>query len=62
MQLFLEQQGIGAEIDVFLPRDETLDDLIDFRVHQRLAAGNRNHRRAALVHGLETFFRAQVCF
>jgi len=29
MQLFLEQKGIGAEIDVFLPRDEALDDLID---------------------------------
>jgi len=57
MQLFLQEQRIGTEIDVLFPRDQAFDDLVDLRVHQRLATGNRNHGRAALVHGLEALFR-----
>ena len=62
MQFFLQQQRVGAEINVLLPRHQPFDDLVDFRVHQRLTAGDRNHRRAALFHGLEAFFRAQFRF
>ena len=31
------------------------DDLLDLAVQQRLAAGDRHHRRAAFVHRLEAF-------
>jgi hypothetical protein len=47
--LFLEQQSVGAEIDVFLPRHQALNNLANLRVHQRFAAGNGDHRRTALV-------------
>ena len=59
IQLFLQQQRVRAQIDVFLARDQALDDLVDLRVHQRFAAGDGNHRRAAFVDGFEAFFRAQ---
>ena len=49
VDLFLEQQRVGAEVDVLLARDQAFDDLVDLRMHQRLAAGNGDHRRAALV-------------
>ena len=60
VQLLFEQQGVGAEINVFLPRDQPFDNLVDFRVHQRLAAGDRYHRRAAFIHRLEALFRSHV--
>ncbi len=31
VDFFLEQQGVGAEIDVFFPGDEALDDFVDLR-------------------------------
>ena len=44
---FFKQEGVGAEIDVFLALDQAAyDDFVDLRVHQRLAAGDGNHRRA----------------
>ena len=60
VQLFLQQQGIGAQVDVLLPRHQPLDDLGDLRMQQRLAARNRHHRRAALVHRLEALFRREL--
>lgn len=59
IQLLLQKQGIRAEIDVLLARNESLDDLVDLWVHQRLAAGDGNHRRPAFIHGLEALLRAQ---
>ncbi len=35
MKLFFQEQRVGAEIDVLLPRHQALDDLLDLRVHQR---------------------------
>ena len=60
VQLFLEQQRVGAEVDVFLARDQAFDDLVDLRVHQRLAAGDGDHGRAAFVDGLEAFLGRKV--
>ena len=60
MQLLLEQNGVGAEVDVFLPRHQAGDDLVDLRMQQRLAAGNADHGRAAFVGGAEAFFGRQV--
>src|SRR5579871_3148119 len=59
MELFFEQQRVGAEIDVLFARDEPLDDFVDLGMHQRLAAGDGDHRRAALIYGFEAFFRAK---
>jgi hypothetical protein len=62
MNLFFQQQGVGAEINIFLARDQAFHDLADLRVHERLAAGDGDHRCAAFVHGAETFFRVRSFF
>ncbi len=49
IELLLEQQRVGAERDELLARHEAAHDLADLLVDQRLAAGDRDHRRAALV-------------
>ena len=59
IEFFLEQERVGAEVDVLFARDEAFDDFVDLGVHQRFAAGNGDHRRAALVHGFEAFFGGQ---
>ena len=59
VELFLEQQGVGAEVDVLFAGDQAFDDLLDLRVQQRLAAGDGDHRRAAFVDGVEALLRAE---
>ena len=59
MELFFEQQRVGAQVDVFLSRNQALDDFVDLRVHQGLATRNRNHGRAAFIDRLKAFFRRQ---
>ena len=54
VHLLLEQQRVRADDHEFLARDDAFDDLIEFLVQQRLAAGQHDHRRAALVHRLQT--------
>jgi len=56
---FFQQQGVGAEIDVFFAGDEAIDDFVDLGMHERLAARNGHHWCTALVHGLEALFRAE---
>ena len=47
---FLRQErAVGAKVDVFPPHDEALDQHLDFRVDQRLAAADAHDRRPALV-------------
>ena len=60
IELLLQQQRVGAEIDEFLARDDALDDLLDLAVEQRLAAGDRHHRRAAFVDRFEAFCDRQA--
>ena len=62
MNLLLEQQRIRAQINVLLAGDQALDDFVDLRMHQRFAAGNGNHRRAALLDRFEAILGAQVLF
>ena len=31
VEFFFQQQCVGAEIDVFFPRDEAFDDFVDLR-------------------------------
>ena len=60
MNLFFQQQGVGAEIDIFLARHQALDDLTDLRMHERLAAGDRHHGRSAFVNRAKTFFGRKI--
>ena len=50
-ELALEQQGVGAQIDELAPPHELVGDLVNLGVHQRLAAGDGHHGRAALLDG-----------
>jgi hypothetical protein len=61
-ELLLQQQGVGAEIDVFLALHEAGDDLVDFRMQQRLAAGDADHGRAAFLDGVEALLAGSDCF
>ena len=57
VELLFQQQRVGAQRHEFLPRHQTADDFADFLVDQRLAAGDRHHRRAAFVGGIPAFLR-----
>ena len=46
--LLVEQQAVGAEVDVALARDDLRDQLRQLGVDRRLAAADRHDRRAAL--------------
>ncbi len=60
VQLFFQQQGVGAKINIFLAGHQTFHDLFNLGVHQRFAAGDGHHRRAAFVHCIEAFFRREL--
>jgi fructosamine-3-kinase len=60
VQLLFQEQRIGAQRDEFLALDDAFDDLADLLVDQRLAARNGDHRRAALVDGVEAFLHRQA--
>ena len=60
VNLLFQQQRIGAEINVFLARDQAFDNLADLRMQQRLAARDRHRRRAAFVHRAEAFLRREL--
>src|SRR5208283_4009784 len=62
VQLFFQQQRVGAEIDIFLAREQAVDNFIDLRMHQRLAAGNRDHRRSTLINRFEAIFQGEIGF
>src|SRR6202008_768595 len=57
IELLLQQQRVGAERDEFFARNQAAHDLADLLVDQRLAAGDRDHRRAAFVGGIPAFLR-----
>ena len=58
-QGFFQQNGIGAQIDMFAPVDQLLQQLKDRGINQRLAAGDGNHRGAAFLHGPEALLQGQ---
>src|SRR5437868_5850536 len=60
IDLLLEEQRVGAQVDELLARDDALDDLDDLLVEQWLAAGDRDHRSAAFVDGFEALGRGQA--
>ena len=52
IELPLEEEGVGAKVDVFFAGDEAFDDRIDLGMDQRFAARDGDHRGAALVGGV----------
>ena len=60
MELFLKQQRVRAERDELFARHDAFDDLADFLMDQRLAAGDGDHRRAALIDRVQTFLHAEA--
>src|SRR5271166_1731018 len=55
VQLFLEQQRVGAKRDKFLALDDTVDDRADLPMDEGLASGNGDDGSATFVDGVETF-------
>src|SRR5205807_6935737 len=55
-----EQDRVRAEVDELLALHEARDDLVDLRVHQWLAAGDRDDRRSALFGGIPALLRREV--
>ena len=62
VQLFFQQQRVGAEVNIFLARDQAFDNLVDLRMHEWLAARYRNHRRSALIDSFEAVFGREIFF
>ena len=49
VHLFVEQEGVSAQIDELLALYEARGDTHDVFVDERFAARDGNHRRAALI-------------
>src|SRR6185503_5649780 len=60
MDLLFQEQRVRTQINVFLAGDEAFDDFPDLRVQQRLATGDRDHRRPAFLYRLKTLFRREL--
>ena len=62
VELLLHQDRVRAEEDELLPLDQLPRDHVHLGVHERLAAGDRDHRRAALLDRRERLRRpASAC-
>ena len=59
-EFFLQQQRVGAQVYVLAARDQPLDNFLDLRVQQRLAARDRHHWCAAFLDGVETLPRGEL--
>src|ERR1700693_4229637 len=60
MDFFFQQQRVGAEINVFLARDQTFNNLGDLGVHERFAAGDGDHGGSAFIDGAEALFWRKI--
>jgi hypothetical protein len=49
----VEQQRVGAKIDVLPPGDDPVDELLELRVDRRLSAAQRHRPRPAVIQRLE---------
>ena len=57
IELFFEQDGVRAEVDVLAPLHEGLDEGLNVRPHEGLAPWNRDHGGAARIDGPEGIFQ-----
>ena len=62
VDFFLEQKGVGAEVDVFFAFDEAFDDFFDVGVEEGFAAGDGDHGGAAFIDGIEALLGGEVLF
>ena len=62
VQLFLEQQRVGAHVNVLFTFNQSGNNFVNAGVHKRLAARDGYYRCAAFLHGLEAFFRRKLLF
>jgi hypothetical protein len=60
IELALEEQGVGAEIDVLFAGHEAVDDFVDLGVDQRFAARDADHGGAAFLDGVEALLRGEA--
>ena len=60
MKFALEQNGVGAEINVALLFDQPFDNFLNLRMNERLSSRNGNHRRPAFFGRLQTFFDRKI--
>jgi hypothetical protein len=60
VELAFEEEGVGAEVDIFFAGDEAFDDLVDLRVDQGFATGNGDHGGATLIGGGPALFRGEA--
>src|SRR5262245_2478940 len=60
VDLFLEEQGVSAEINEFPLGDDKPGNLVDLAVQQRLAAGENHDRGATLIDSVEALFDAEA--
>src|SRR3546814_13958193 len=59
VDLLFQQEGVGAEVDEALALHQLPHDLRHLLVDQRLAAGDRDDGRAALLRRLDAFRHGQ---
>ena len=59
LELLLQQQRVRAQIDELLPLQDAADDLRHLLVQQRLATGDRHHRRPALIDRIQRVLHRQ---
>jgi hypothetical protein len=60
IEALFQTQRVGAEIHELLARDQTLDDLFDLGMEQRLATRNRDDRRTAFFNRREAFLGGEI--
>ena len=56
----LELKRVGAEVEILFAGHDPRHDLLDLRMKQRLAAGNRHDRRTTFIHRRETLLGREV--
>ena len=56
VQALHDEHAVGAQVDVLIARENSGHELADLRIHHGLAAADRHHRRAALIHRRQAFF------
>ena len=47
-----EEEGVGAEVDVFFAGDEAIDDFVDLGMDQGFPSRDRDHGGSALIRGV----------
>jgi hypothetical protein len=60
VDLAFEEEGVGAEINVFFAGHEAFDNLVDLRVDERFTARNGDHGGATFVGRVPTLLGGQA--